>query len=354
MKKSRSGAIIFCVLGLLLFNGCSSGKEALEQFSGRRVQLFFATDRNDTGRAEPDSRFGSERDSLHYGTTVISFPADHRIGQLESALLADDALEHVLLKEVNSMSEERFFGLLTQSVNAYDKQELLVFVHGFNMSFAKASRRFGQIVSDLGYRGCPVYFSWPSRGAINRYAADKNCVEWSTLNLECFLEQLAVRSGSRKIILTAHSMGGRALTYAFSSLLQRRPDLADRFGALLLYAPDIDSGVFRRDIAPVLSASGVQVTLYVSGRDRALKVSRRLNGYERVGYVEDSPLIENGIETIDVGNVKAGFSGHSYYHQSRPVLSDMFYLINEGLSADERFSLEPVDTSDGRYWRFRR
>ncbi len=353
MKTFRSALPVFCALCLLLLGACSSAMQAVEHCSGRRVTLFFATDRNDTGSVGSGMRFGSERDSLHYGTTLVSLPSDHRVGQLESPVFEDDIREHVLVEEVNRMAEEVFFDLLGRSIRDNDQQDLLLFVHGYNMSFEKASRIFGQMVADLDYSGCPVYFSWPSAGRVSGYSADKTCVEWSTLNLERFLEQLAVRAGERKIFLSGHSLGSRALTYALTSLLQRRPDLHDRFAAVLLYAPDIDRGVFLRDIAPEIAASGVTTTLYVSADDRALRASGRINGYSRAGYMEGHPLIAEGVETIDAGSVSDGLSGHSYYHESRAVLSDIYYILNERLPADERFSLEPVDTSDGRYWRFR-
>ena len=185
------------------------------------------------------------------------------------------------------------------------------------------------------------------------YPVDETNVKWSEKNLKQFLGDIAVRSGAENIFLMAHSMGNRALTGAFLELIEERPHLKNRFRALLLTAPDIDAEIFRRDMAESLKQSGALITIYASSRDKALKVSKSIHGYPRVGDAHDIPLIVPGIETIDASSVDTSFLGHSYFNGSRSVLSDMFYILNEELRADERFSLEAVDTTDGRYWRFK-
>ena len=65
--------------------------------------------------------------------------------------------------------------------------------------------------------------------------------------------------------------------------------------------------------------------------------------------------MHEGIETIDATGVDTSLLGHSYFAATKTVLSDMFYIINQGQRADERFGLEAVMTGDERrYWRFRK
>jgi len=49
------------------------------------------------------------------------------------------------------------------------KPGVLLFVHGYNVSFEDAARRTGQLAYDLGFEGPTVFFSWPSRGSVTAY-----------------------------------------------------------------------------------------------------------------------------------------------------------------------------------------
>ena len=342
------------VLLCFFLSGCASTAiGALEGYPEPPVRVLFATDRNLTNAADFDKRFGFERADVTYGACTVSMPPDHRIGEMESPVFQEDIMEHVVLADISVYDKQFFFREAAGFVDHSAGKQLLVFVHGYNMTFEKAARRTAQIVEDLGFEGCPVFYSWPSRGKVSAYPADETNISWSKKNLKGFLEDLADKSGAGSIYLMAHSMGNRALTAAFMELIRERRDLKRRFKSLMLIAPDIDAGIFERDIAENLVRSGALVTVYVSSEDRALKVSRRIHGLPRVGDIDGFPLIVPGIETIDATSVDTSFLGHSYFNRSRSVLSDIYYIINEGLRADERFSLEPVDTTDGRYWRFK-
>jgi esterase/lipase superfamily enzyme len=189
---------------------------------------------------------------------------------------------------------------------------------------------------------------------VTKYTDDEVNVEWTQPHLKKFLETAANKSGASEIFLVAHSMGNRVLTKALIELLDDNPELKKRFKALVLAAPDIDAEIFRRDIAPKLTAAGLFVTLYASCEDKALHLSKNLHGYIRAGDNSEGVCVVPGVEIIDATNLDSGFLGHSYYNESRSVLSDLYYLINRGLRANERFSLEPVDTPSGRYLRFRK
>ena len=354
MISWKKNSINLYVLLAFCLSGCAStAVGALDKLPEPPVRIFFATDRNHTDSEEPGKMFGSERGKVSYGICAVSIPSDHRIGELESPIFSKDVTEHVVLADISLYDRKDYFGKMSGFIDSSADKRMLVFVHGYNMTFEKAARRMAQVVSDLDFDGCSVFYSWPSRGKVSGYPADETSVRWSEKNLKGFLEEVAVKSGAESIFLMAHSMGNRAVTGAFLELIKERPRLESRFRALLLTAPDIDAEIFRRDIAESLMQSGAHITIYASSRDKALELSKRIHGFPRVGGVDDVPLIVPGIETIDASSVDTSFLGHSYYNGSRPVLSDMFYIINEDLRANERFSLEAVDTKDGRYWRFK-
>ncbi len=345
---------VFAVLLLALeLAGCTASFQAVQQRP--ILSLFYATDRARSGSSEPGEFYNSDHAPLQYGTCTVSVPQKHQIAELETPVLRMHPERHFELLSIDTLDQQVFFdklGLFMQRDGS--RKTALVFVHGFNISFEAAALRMAQMTSDLDFRGTPLVYSWPSDASLGSYREDERSVVETEGHLYHFLCGIAERSGKAGIYLLAHSMGTRALTSAFIMLAKERPELLSCFGAIVLAAPDINAERFRRELAPSLAGHGVPVTVYASRSDNALRVSENVNGNPRAGEVADIPLIVPGIETIDATDVDSDLLGHSYYNRSRTVLSDMFYIISRGLPASERFSLQPVDTAEGRYWRFRK
>src|SRR5215471_3414159 len=189
----------------------------------------------------------------------------------------------------------------------------------------------------------------PLKAACTTYTVDEANNEWTQNNLKQFLDDFASQSGVQSIFLIAHSMGSRALTRAFGQLIREKPSLRNRFKEIILPAPDIDAEVFKRDIASQI----IPATLYASSGDQALKFSKKFHGYARAGDAGAGLVIVPGIDTIDATGVATDFVGHSYFAESRSIISDMFYLIKDGKRARERFGLQGTHTAMGQYWIFR-
>jgi esterase/lipase superfamily enzyme len=324
------------------------------------VKVYFGTDRELLVGKQGIVEFGSSRSSISYGWCDVSIPREHQMGQLEAPSVwrfefREDPKSHVVLLKIAVQPEEGFFRQLSYKVLASRKRTAFVFVHGYNVSFGEAARRTAQMAYDLGFEGAPAFFSWPSRGEAGGYIADEANAEWTGANLKEFLRDFITRSGAERIYLISHSMGGRPLTRALLALFEEGPKYRDRVQELILTAPDIDAAVFKRDIAPKLREARQSTTLYASSTDKALAFSKKLHGYARAGESGDGIVVSKGIETIDATDVDTdlGF-GHSYYAEARSVLGDMFYVINEGKRASERFGLRPVPSSGGVYWAFKR
>jgi len=120
--------------------------------------------------------------------------------------------------------------------------------------------------------------------------------------------------------------------------------------------PSFDSEIFCRDIISVLTGDGVPVTRYVSRKYKALKLSNKVNGYVRAGDASGEPLVVQGIDTVDVTNLDNVPMGQRRIAKSRHVLSEIYSIINEGVRAESRFSLRPVEYESGGkkevYWIF--
>lgn len=353
---------------IVLLSGCIASKDEPmpksipeipeSELAYATVKVFYATDRNLTANKNPSEMFGANRSQLKYGTCEVSIPRDHRMGELESPSIwrlefREDASKHVVLLSVANTSKDKFFGDIRARVSKSKKNNAFIFVHGYNVSFEDAARRTAQITYDLGFDGAPTFYSWPSQGSTPAYTVDEQNIEWAQANLKKFLEDFFTRSEAQNIYLIAHSMGNRALTRALVSLLNDKPALRTRLKEVILTAPDIDADVFKRDIAPALTATGRPVTLYASSTDLALAASKKVHGYPRAGDSGQGLVVVSGIETIDATLTDTSLLGHSYFAETKSVLSDMFYLIGNGKRADQRFGLRSVDGEAGRYWEFK-
>lgn len=236
----------------------------------------------------------------------------------------------------------------------FPKSRAFLFVHGYNVTFEDAAKRTAQISYDLGFEGAAVFYSWPSQGSISAYTVDEQNAEWAKTDLKAFLNDFFTRSDAQNIYLIAHSMGNQALTKALAAILTEKPELKRRLKEVILAAPDIDAEVFKRDIAPVLTASGRPVTLYASSKDLALTASKQVHQYPRAGDSTGRVIMVPGVETIDATGLDTSFLGYSYFAEARSILADIFYLIKNGQRANQRFGLRSIDSPQGRYWVFKK
>lgn len=325
------------------------------------VRVLYATNRNHTDSTELDEQFGSNRsDVLSFGAINVTIPKDHRMGQLETPSIVmlkwmRDPQKHIMLESVEVTNLESWRQELRRRALPLGKPGTLLFIHGYNVSFAGAAMRTAQLAYDLGFAGAAVFFSWPSRGELIPYVSDEQAAEWSVHDMKTVLRELASLGADVPVYVIAHSMGNRILTRALKELATQNVSQLSAFKELALTAPDIDADVFKREIAPAVLGIAPRVTLYASSNDMALTASRKLHGgYRRLGESEPDVLIMKHMDTVDASNIKTDFMGHSYFGDSSTVMSDLFYLIRQGLKPAERFALEPVRSSSGDYWRFKR
>lgn len=337
--------------------------EAAKNAPFKVISVYFATDRKQVGgdnaRDNQQPIFDSTRSpEITYGLVWVSIPRDHKIGNLESPswrslrFFKTPSEDVMVLRSVVMSSSTVFFDSLRARVNGGVKKSILVFVHGFNVSFEDAARRTAQMTYDLGFNGEAVFFSWPSQGQLMSYTLDEQAIVDAEPHLEQFLEAILRQSSAENIYLIAHSMGSRGLTKALASLAKKDPDNVKRIKEVVLAAPDIGAVEFTEQIAPDLLKLGAPITLYVSSNDKALAASKKLHGGARLGESGDNLVVLNGIETIDASNVDTDFIGHSYYGDRRGILADMWYMFNGDLRASQRCCLNSARSHGLRYWIF--
>jgi esterase/lipase superfamily enzyme len=319
------------------------------------IEVFFATDRAATGAESPNAFFSGNRNggALTLGTCRVTIPRNHRLGALESPRLiklefAPNPQKHIVLLGVTLRSEQEFFENLSACVGSSERADALVFIHGYNVSFADAARRTAQISYDLGFHGAPILYSWPSMASVESYAVDEATIEWTVPHLKQFLKEVATRSGAQMVHVIAHSMGNRALARALHELSLENFAPPTRFQQIIMAAPDIDAATLR-ELATAIRCTAERVTLYTSAADKALIISRRFHRYPRAGEFV-FPI--DGIDVIDASAVDTSLVGHSYYGDNRSVLADLFWLISKGEPPETRFGMSRFVREDGTYFAF--
>jgi esterase/lipase superfamily enzyme len=299
----------------------------------------------------------SDRGRIERGICEVSIPKTHEPGEFESPAKYRferfDPAEHITLRKTTRLQDEAFYEQIRQQVASSPDKEILVFVHGFNVSFEDAARRTGQMAKDLKMQGAPVFYSWPAdKYFLLTYGKDATSVGWSAPHLKEFLLDLVHNTDARAINLVAHSMGNRALTTALREIDLQLRDESRVFNQVVLAAPDIDADDFRDNIAPAIQRTAKQVTLYASSNDVALGASRFLHRNPRAGDTSQGLVVVPGIHTIDVSNIDGGPWGHSYYGASDPVLRDLHLLLTS-LPPERRTWLNTKELDGQTYWAFK-
>lgn len=319
------------------------------------VPVLFATDRDHTGDAAPGRCFGSGRGDLRFGVAEVTIPSSHRRGELESPVwwklqFSADPNRHLTLASVSLLSRAAFVDTAQQALAAGERPELLVFVHGYNVSFENAARRTAQMAHDLRFTGVPMLYSWPSTAAVLRYTEDETNARWTATHFAQFLGLALGELGAGAVHVIAHSMGNRVVTECLRHFSP--PAGAAPLRQLVLAAPDIDAQTFA-DLAAEFNGRAERVTLYASSRDLALKASQRVHGYPRAGDSQPRLVIVDGVDTIDASGVDTNLLGHSYIGDERSILSDLSSLIDKGEPPEQRrFHLREAFQADRRYWQF--
>jgi esterase/lipase superfamily enzyme len=297
--------------------------------------------RNDVGLKMEQEE--AHRKSALLESTAVCMPAS------ESTSSMDSSSKGVSSMLARSLDESSFLNGVGDQVQRSRQKDLLVFVHGFNVSFDSAVTRTAELALKIPFNGAIVTYCWPTQGGALKYSDDEPINKASVEPFTQFLSTL--RDGVPKetrIHILVHSMGNRIVMESLNTL----PEPVDQkpFSHVVLCAPDVGRSDFIQ-WAPGVVAQSDRVTLYVNASDSALIVSKGIHAEKRAGDAV-IPLVVDGIETIDCSRIDQSLMGHSYYVDNRDVTTDLFMLLKENLPPSQRSFLERKKSSDGDYWQF--
>jgi esterase/lipase superfamily enzyme len=323
-----------------------------------RVPVLFGTSRAPTGSADPASRFGTGRADNSFGVVEVSIPDDHRMGALEKPRwfrlqFRADPERHVVVLGVEPLDRAAFTARCRTELARLPRKDVLLFVHGYNVTFEDAARRAAQVAYDLQFDGVPALYSWPSEGSAAKYLVDANNVTWAEPHFRDFLSLLREDTGADAVHVIAHSMGTRLLADALEKTTPPAAAAAGRLRQVVFAAPDIDADTFR-NLSAAFPGKAERVTLYASSGDRALAASMQIQKYPRAGQSGQDLVIVPSVDTVDASTVETGLLGHSYFGDAGTLLSDLFYVIRNGTPPGERSRLREQRRYGNPYWEFKR
>ena len=204
---------------------------------------------------------------------------------------------------------------------------ILLFIHGYNVSFPEAIFKAAQIAFDANFAGTVLAFSWPSAGSLFKYDKDRESAEFAGPHLAQIFHLIMEEIGKKNVYIVAHSMGNQVLVDALQLAASSKASIS--ISELVMAAPDVDKNVFLSKADQIRSVAK-NITLYASSADKALRASGEKSFGTRLGFVGPTgPNIFPGIETIDVtaaGDDMLGLD-HSTFSSSRAVLEDLGRLI---------------------------
>jgi esterase/lipase superfamily enzyme len=273
--------------------------------------LFIATTRKRVNGGRTKPWFGPERASTMTVARAKLVPPDDSRLSLASVGLGDWRLD-----DVEPVSVE-VSDLLAQAGGGED---VLIYVHGFKQTFETSALDAAHLSDGIKFRGRTMVFSWPSKAGLFDYAYDRESAMWSRDDFERVLHSIVATPGAGRIHIVAHSMGTMLTLETLRQLYARYGDtVANRIGAVVFAAPDIDMDVFSSAISRIGPLAG-KITVIAATNDRALALSGRIaGGMTRVGAAEKATIERLGVRVIDASEAGWGIINHDLFLSNAEV-----------------------------------
>lgn len=294
------------------------------------VPVLYATHRNRTGRTNPYDFYRGQRAELSFGRATVTVPKDRSPGEFKTATAKNykraDKAKLITIDVVELLGgRDAFLQAVASDVAGSRHKEALVFIHGFNTSFAGAIQRAGALAIDLDIDGATIAYSWPSRGSVLSYFADRAGIVAPILeDVARLIVDIARSSGAEKVHVLAHSMGCQVLIDSLYNILTFN-DVTERpiVNEVIFASPDVDLAHFKGRLERIRPLAN-RVTTYSSSEDRALQISALLQGDRRAGQAAGE-VGEAGCDAVDTTAADQDFLGHNDFTMS--ALDDLRALL---------------------------
>ncbi len=266
--------------------------------------------------------FSDQRASVpSFGAVVVGIPPTHQVGQVEVADGTPDPTWHFHRAGLRDYADlASFADAITD-----DKGPVIIYIHGYNNSFAESTFRYAQIAHDAELPGKAVQFAWASKGEANGYIYDRDSALTARDDLAELLAQTAHRT-DQPITLVAHSMGSLVAMEALLhlSLSDDVRTLAE-VSEVMMLAPDLDADLFADQLDQIQMPAN-RFGVAINREDRLLRFSGRIAGEsERVGRDLDTETLSAlGVRVVDLTGVRDGDRAGHFLPATSPTLLAFF------------------------------
>lgn len=367
-----------------------------ETLASRRTpdaDLLFITDRGPHTDPANDLPYGEVRStSLAFGSTVVEIGGDMSWAELEQqSRLAERTLDVSMrlgrtdelgrfpeapyelqatsagiirspqVMQHHHRTRSRFEAELQRRLEQSPSKEVMLYIHGFNDTFATAAYSAADLCHFFGRRQVCAFFAWPASSSgflLTAFNTTTESARFSVGHLKRSIRMIAQTPGVEGIQLLAHSRGADVLFSALRELTIEavaagiEPVDAFKIDNVVMMAPDIDADVAQKKWGTIVSDPDLisnwsspvlprilqgRFTIYASPGDRALIWATRLfRSRARVGNLTAhslAPDIQRYLATrgyVDVIVFKGERTdrfGHSYFVTNPKVSSDLVHLV---------------------------
>jgi esterase/lipase superfamily enzyme len=295
-----------------------------------------------------------------------AFPEEpYRLSRAEDGTLLRDRAELARHAEARGVLQ----GEVQRRLAAAPSKEVLLYVHGFNETFATAAYTAAELCHFLGREQVCAFFTWPassSGGLLTSYTTTTESADFAVEHLKKSIRVLGMTPGVAGLQILAHSRGTALALKAVRELgleaIAAGKDAMDlyKIDHLVLLSPDIDVDIAAQQVTSFISDPDLftvwpegklprvlkgRLTLYSSTEDRALLVSRMLfRSRKRAGQLRPEDISEKGqrymealgrMDLISYEGKRTDFFGHSYFTTNPQVSSDLIQLIRYGRKLGE-------------------
>lgn len=253
----------------------------------------------------------------------ISIPPTHKKGKVEWPRGTADVMTDMVTIGVADYKNRRQF-VSAANTKSIRGEDAVIFVHGYNNTFAEGLYRFAQVANDVEIKGPKFHYSWPSAGDARGYIYDRDSILFARDGLEQLLSDVA-RTDAPGIFIVAHSIGAALTIETLRQISISKNDfLHKKLRGVVMISPDIDVNVFVQSLKRIKPRPDPML-IFVSKKDFALKFSSFLTGKNsRLGVVDNLEVLKgSGVDIIDVSAFDDGdgFLNHSVAITSPTVLN---------------------------------
>ena len=369
------------------------------ELESNQLDLLFATDRAPETDKDGRLAYGYGRShSAAFGSAVVKLEPDMSWDDLERISVESDrstrlTLEIAEITELGRFPEtphrivtvdghpevhpddaeavaevsEQFRQEMLRRLALAPKDEVLLFVHGFNNDFDDAAYTLAEMWHYMGRQQVPVLFTWPAgRGGPSGYIYDRESGEFSVHHLKKLIRELASITEIETFHFIAHSRGTDVLTSAIRELALTARAFGSKAPTVMrdvhvtLAAPDLDMDVVsQRIIAEHLWRETLNITIYTNRTDKAIGLAERFfKSVKRIGSVGMQDVSQRGLDSfghvegvsiVEMQEVEKSSASHSYFHSDPAASSDLILMVRYGREPGVANGRPLVPVADG-FW----